>query len=378
MARRGFTAVMVVGLLTLAGSMATVAARKPKPKKGAEATRTAVTPTDPEKLSEFLIKPAEEAYKKNDFARAISLYRGILAIHGDGSDHAWKLAESWEAEGEFDSAIEELERYAAAVGEPAKRQKALDKIADLETREAGFGRRFQPAPAVKEATEAFKRGRAAYKAKRYADAILLFKAGSVMAPDLAGAYRELGFAYQELGRGDEANEFFMRYLRIRPFGKNADAVRQELARAKLVGKLDIESSFPCEQVWMNGQRMPANMKLPVKDLLLAPGRYKVLCYSEQYHFARYRTVEIATGQTATLKFQWAILENKLEPWGRIVIENPDRKGQMNDIGLFAEVGVPVPDDGRALDVILTAGDNSRRHRTTLRLEAGKRHVVKWP
>lgn len=335
-----------------------------------------------EALAQFLVKPAQEALARHDYGRAISLHRGLIAIRGEDSELVWPLAESWEAKGAFDAAIDELERYKTAVRDPEQRKRAEEKIASLQVREAGFtAGRFSPTPAAKEAQEAFRRGRIALKARRFAEAVLLFKAGIEMAPDVPGAYRELGFAYRELGREAEAREFFVRYLRMRPFGKNADQVRPLLAKANLLGKLRIESSpgLECEQVWIRGQMLPAGMHLPL-ELSAAPGRYKVLCYHEKLHFARFLSATVTPGQTATVSFLWAVIENRLEPWGRIVVEHPDpdHKGEMQDIGLWREVGVPVPDGGRALDAVLVAGDGSRKERMSLRLAPGKRLVVKWP
>lgn len=367
MASRGVVAVIAVGLLTF--SVDSVAAKKKKP--AAEAAPSG-------DLAAFLVKPAEEAMKKRDYALAVSLYSGIVAIRGTGDEAMWKLAEAWEIAGEFESAAEELQRYADTVTDATLKQKAQDKIAELGRREGGFGSgKFTPKTAKKEAAIAFKKGRDFFKKKKYAEAVLMFRAGIEMAPNMAGNYRELGQAYEKLGRGAEANDFFVRYLRMHPFGKNADEVRKQLAKAKLLGKVSIESSFPCEQVWVNGQPMEAKMKLPVKELTMAPGKYKALCYSEQFHLAHYERFEVVAGGSAKLVFAWAILENKLDPWGRIVLENPRKKGEMIDIGLFPEIGVPIPDDKRALDVVLTAGDGSKKVKRTLRLDAGKRHAIKW-
>jgi tetratricopeptide (TPR) repeat protein len=310
------------------------------------------------------------------YALAISLWRGVVAMRGDDDDAAWKLAEAFTLAGQFKSASRALAYYAAAVRDPVKKQKAQEEIASLDRREKGFSSgRFAPMPAVNEAKEAFKRGRAAFKAKKYEAASLYFKAGIVMAPDLAGNYRELGESLDKLGRAGEANEFFMRYLRIRPFGKNADNVRARLAKAKLVGALTIQSALPCDEVWIEGQRVPG--KLPIKAHPVAPGSYRLLCYSDTYHHAQYEDVEVKVGESVTAAFNWAILQNKLDPWGRVVIENPGDKSQMMDIGLWPEVGVPVPADRRALKIVMTAGDGSKKKEELVKLAPGQRYVLKW-
>ena len=59
------------------------------------------------------------------------------------------------------------------------------------------------------------------------------------------------------------------------------------------------------------------------------------------------------------------------------MENPDRANEMNDIGVWGEIGVPVPDDRRALRVVMRAGDASKRKELLLKLEAGKRIPLTW-
>jgi len=271
-----------------------------------------------------------------------------------------------------------LQQYAQAATEPLKKQKAQEEIASLARREKGFGTgRFKVEPAAKLAGEAFKRGRAAFKAKKYDLAAMYFKAGIEMAPDLVGNYRELGESLDKLGRTDEANQFFVRYLQRRPFGKNADLVRVRLAKAKLVGKLTIDSALPCDEVWINGQPLAASTKLPIKNHVVAPGSYKLLCFSAKYHHAQFERVEVKQGANVAVSFAWAVLENRLEPWGRVVIENPKDKTQMMDIGLWEEVGVPVPEDRRALKIVMTAGDGSKRKEEFVKLAPGQRIVLKW-
>jgi tetratricopeptide (TPR) repeat protein len=320
---------------------------------------------------------AEKAVKDRNYELAVSLWMGVVEIRGYGDDSVWKLVEAYELAGEFDDATVWLERYVAVATDATKKQKAVDEITALKTRPRGFSQKgFRPQSAKKEAAEAFKRGRAAFKAKKYAEAVQYFKAGAVMAPDLPGNYRELGQAYDKLGQANQANVFFVQYLQMRPFGKNADEIRPRLVKANMVGKLTIESALPCDDVVINGQLVPK--KLPVKDHVVAPGKYKLLCYSDKYRYAYYEKVEVKVGATAKVSFDWAIIENKLEPWGRIVIENADDPGKMQDVGLFPEVGVPVPKDRRALKVRITDGaDKTKTREEFLKLEPGKRYVLKW-
>jgi tetratricopeptide (TPR) repeat protein len=327
-------------------------------------------------LAAFLVKPARDALAARRFGLAISIYRGIIAIRGDADPAALELARAWTLAGEFDAAIEELTRHRRALADDAAIAAVERQIADLERRPRGFsGGVFEVPPAEAHAREAFRRGRRAMGARRFAEAAALFRAGVEMAPDLPGNHRELGEALSRLGRHDDARELFLRYLRLRPFGKTADEIRGRLAADGVLGRLSVASSFACEQVWMN--RQPVPLSLPIEDFPVAPGRYRILCYSERYHFARYVGVEVPRGGSARAELSWAIIENRLDPWGRIVMENPDRETEMNDIGVWDEIGVPVPEDRRALKFLLRAADSSRRKEIRIKLEAGKRIPLVW-
>jgi tetratricopeptide (TPR) repeat protein len=356
-------------------------AKKEQPKDAATAPKA--VPRD--ELSGFIVKAAEQAMKDRRYPLAISLWRGVVAIRGEDDDAMWKLSEAWTLAGDFDNAAEVLEVYAAATKDEVKRGKAREEIAALGRRERGFssqtGLRLEPA--TKEAQEAFKRGRAAYKKKQYEVAALYFKAGIEMAPDLPGNYRELGESLDKLGRAKDAEEFFLKYLRQRPFGKNADEVRKRLAKSKLLVKMSLDSVLPCELVligpgWKGQDYQVVPKKLPLKDHQVAPGKYRVLCYSERYHMAYNEYVEVKPG-SASIKvtFNFAVVVNKLDPWGRVVIEDPNKPGAMNDVGLFEEIGIPIPKDGRALKVRLTAGDNSKRKEELVKLAPGQRYELKW-
>lgn len=326
--------------------------------------------------ADFIVPAAESALRERRFGLAVSLWRGVVAIRGDADPAVEKLARAWTLAGEFDAAVEELERRKRAVTEPAEQERLTREIIDLEHRVKGFtGRVFEVVPAVAQAREAFRRGRSAYAAKQYAQAEALFRAGVEMAPDLPGNYRELGESLEQLGRTDDAIRFLGRYLRMRPYGKNADEVRTRLTAAGAIGWLSVGSSFACEQVWMNRQVVP--QRLPLVELAVAPGRYRLLCFNETYHFARYISVDVPTRGNVHADFSWAIIENKLDPWGRIVMENPDRQSEMNDIGVWNEIGVPVPEDQRPLKVLLRAGDASRQKELFLKLEAGRRIALTW-
>src|SRR5688500_6979294 len=83
-------AVMTVVALTLAFSGAGMAKKKGKPKPKED---DAEAGSDP---AAFLVKPAVEAVQARDFGLAVSLYRGIVAIRGDGDEAVWELVEAWQ------------------------------------------------------------------------------------------------------------------------------------------------------------------------------------------------------------------------------------------------------------------------------------------
>ena len=329
-----------------------------------------------EDLAAFLVAPAEAATKAGKLELAVSLWRGVVAIRGDGDEATWKLADVWVQAEEFQAAAEELSRFAAASGDPARADAAKKRIGELVGhRRAATGKEFQPQPAEAEAKEAFKRGRQYFDQKKYAEAAALFRAGTEMAPDLPGNFRELGECYDKLGKPEEASRFFMRYLWLRPFSKNLEPVRARLVKEGNVGKLSILSSFPSEVVMMNRQTLP--QKLPVVDVAVAPGHYRLLCYTEKYHFASYVDVDVAKGAVVKAAFNWAVIQNKLDPWGRIVMEDPDRPDWKMDLGLWSEVGVPLPLDNRKLRFYLHAGDGSRNKTLSIKLVPGATIPLEW-
>src|SRR5262245_44900994 len=162
-------------------------------------------------LASFLIRPAEDAMASRRFGLAVSLWRGVVAIRGDGSEAVWKLAQAWTLAGEFESAAEDLGRFARATTDDKRRGEALEQVAELDKRPKGFaGKVFEVVPAEKEAKEAFRRGRALFRARKYADAAALYRAGVEMAPDVAGNVRELASAYERLGRAADAQPVYLR------------------------------------------------------------------------------------------------------------------------------------------------------------------------
>ena len=220
-------------------------------------------------------------------------------------------------------------------------------------------------------------------------------------PTVSGWLRQIGVSYDKLGLPDQKLEFYHAYLHRRPFGKNADRVRRQLGRDnEALAQLSISSSLPCDEMWLNRQRVPAKLlgkrgkrrrgaesgrgaegrpASAIDGLLVAPGHYRALCVNYKYEIAYFEYAQVALGTPATLDFRWSIVVNDLkEPYGRITIENPRVPGVMMDLGISTpEVGVIVPKDGRALRVVLRDDSGSRHEDRTIVLRPGQRHVIKW-
>ena len=338
---------------------------------------TVKTKTSRADMSAFLVKPAAEAEKKREFARAIVLYRALVVARGPGSPEALKLAEMWALAGRPDRAREAFGAFIAATDDAKAREQAIKTRAALPA-EDPFARQLELPALDKEATRVFKAGRKAYKKKQYADALVQYQMGYALAPDLPGFLRELGATYEKLGGKAKAVDFYVSYLQQRPFGKNADEIRKEMKKLKVkLGKLSIKSSLPCEQVWLGGQVVPK--KLPVKDLTVAPGRYGLLCFNGRYGLYYRDYVTVGEGEDKAMDFRWAIIVNALEnPYGRISLESSWDKGVMMDLGIdLTELGVPVPDDNRALKMVLTDDAGTKSVERFQKLEPGQRYVIKW-
>ena len=329
-------------------------------------------------ISAWLVKPAEAAAAKRDWARAIPMYQALTVARGPTSAEARKLATLWTLAGQYDEARSVLEALVAATDNSQLVREARTEIDRLTRNADPFARQLDLEPVEDEAKKAFKQGRASFDKKKWGDALVFYTMGYALAPDLPGFLRELGATYDRLGEKDKKLDFYRRYLFRRPFGKNADLVRKELAVARgSLGKLTLASSLPCEEVWLNRQRVPG--KLPKKSVLLAPGSYKGLCYNARYEIAFFQYADVTPSSAATLSFNWAILVNSLQnPLGRISIENPQSPGLMIDLGISnPEVGVVVPNDGHALRMILKDDLGTRQEERFVKLQPGQRQVIKW-
>jgi hypothetical protein len=329
-------------------------------------------------LSQFLIGDAERAAKDRKWTIAIPYYQALAAARGPASPEAARLATLWTLAGQFESAAAVWTTFASASSDEKARGEALSEVTRLTANPDPFADRLELVPLAAPAKKAFTLGRKAFAAKQFGDALVYFHMGYSLAPDLPGFLRELGATYDKLGAPEKKREFYRRYLLQRPFGANADIVRRELSTAKdSLGTLLISTSLPCEQLWINRQRVTT--KLPPAGLLVAPGTYKGLCFAAKYEMALFEYAVVEPGKPARLDFVWGIVVNKLtNPYGRISLENPKAPGVMIDLGISSnEIGVAVPPDKRPLKIEVKDDLGSRVEKRTIKLEAGQRTVVTW-
>jgi hypothetical protein len=335
-------------------------------------------------LSAFLEKPAKaaEADTKNGRPKAIIIYRALVVARGPGSPEARKLADLLRLTGQNEDAKDVLKEYVANATDPSAIVDAQNALATL-TGNDPFATRLKFPSQDKLAKQAFKNGRAAFKKKKYGDALIDYAMGFKLSPDLPGFLRELGATYDKLGASAQKDDYYLRYLRQRPFGKNSDEIRKALT-ASVLGTMSMTTSLPCDEVWIapaGADGVPVPGKLPKKDMKMAPGDYDGACYSPKYGAFIKGHATVAAGATVSMDFKWAIVSNKLaNPLGRIVIENAlDTTGKtMIDLGVDkSDFGVPVPDDGHALHVIAKTDDNSKTEDKYVKLEPGKTTTITW-
>jgi tetratricopeptide (TPR) repeat protein len=344
----------------------------------AELYQTVSTKKSRAELSQYLVKPAEKAAKARDWARAIPLYQALVVARGPASAEQKQLATLWTLAGQNEDAAEAWNAYAAATADAKEKADALAEATRLGAAPDPYAVKLTLTTNASEAKTAFLAGRAAFGAKRYGDALVDFHIGYALAPDLPGFLRELGSTYDKLGAADRKREFYRRYLVQRPFGANADIVREELAKDKdQLGTLLVSSSLPCTELWVNREKITG--KLPDKGLVVAPGSYKGLCFNPKYEMALFEYATVEPGKPAAMTFRWAIVVNKLDhPLGRIAVENAKAPGTMIDLGITSpEVGVLVPSDGRKLKMVLKDDSGLRTEERQVQLEPGQHFVVTW-
>jgi hypothetical protein len=355
---------------------------KPDPPKAPDdPVYTAKTSVSRKDMSQYLVKPATAAADKRDWGRAIVLYTALQVARGPGSAEARKLADLWALAGDGERAVQVLDRYIAAADDATQVSEAKAARARMAAIEDPFAQRLRLPNLTAEAKKTFDLGRKAFKKKKYGDALVYYRMGYALDPDLPGNLRELGSTYEKLGAKDKMIDFYVAYLVRRPLGKNADDIRKVLAKEKgLLGTLNISTALECAELWLNGVPVPGVKPKKPKKLTVAPGEYTGLCYQPEYALVfKITRLPVTAGGKTEMAFNWALIENKLEnPYGRISIESSYAPGVMMDLGIDTPVRAAiVPSDGRSLKMVLTDDSGQRSEERHIKLEPGQRYVIKW-
>jgi len=261
------------------------------------------------------------------------LYRGAVALTGDNPKLMYRLAQVYRMSGQFVEASETFRRF-------IKISKDTKKIASAQTAIKAMA--SMPAPFVDSdltahasarpfGVKAFTLGLKAARRRRYQTSIQYFQAALMLDPTLVGALRWIGQVYAKLHQSKQAQQYYVRYLRVMPGGKNAREVRKRLQKSPVLGKLTMTASFPCE-IWVN--RAPlVRRKTPIKDLLMPEGEYSIIFYHRGYHVGRKMRVFVKRGRVTRVNFGVGVMEVKLTPWARIRVDG-------RDVGLWNQIGVP--------------------------------------
>jgi Flp pilus assembly protein TadD len=313
----------------------------------------------------WLERAAEQAVVAGQFGRAVSLLRGLAALRPRDPSPLFRLAEVFTLAGLYEEAMVEYKRFAdRPEADPVRRARAKSEIERLAEAPAPFTETlFRAAPATAESKRLFDSGKKNAQGKHYDAAIAELQAALLLDPDLPGPYRLLGAVYGKVGDRGQERLFLADYLRVRPDGKIADAVRARLREAKILGTVTLEASFPC-RIFINGR--DTGKVTPVKKYELPAGKYIIGFENEQYHIVRNMRVEVEVGKDVQRQFAFGILNTKLDPWARVRVNG-------KDVGLWDESGIP---EGKHV-VSYKSFDGSREKTVELDIKGGARAKLRW-
>jgi len=139
---------------------------------GTDLYQTVPTQKTRAQLSDSLVAPATKAVKANDFAHAIPLYQALVVARGPGSPEAKELAALWAAAGQNEDAAAAWTSFAAAIDDPAARDRATAEAKRLAA--TPDSDKLSLADLVADARRLFTLGRAAFAAKQYGDALVYY------------------------------------------------------------------------------------------------------------------------------------------------------------------------------------------------------------
>ncbi len=321
--------------------------------------------------ADWLIKDAETAINLGQTGKAIAIYRGAVVLRDEDPELVFRLADAYRMAGELAEASQEFRRFLEISKDPKRRKEAREAIAVMAKMPALFVDRDlkREVYSREHGVEAFKRGRAMSRKKRNDMAVRYFEAALMLDPTLVGVLRWLGQIYAATDDKTKAAEYYARYLRTMPAGKNADIVRKRLMEVdeKFMGSLSLTSSYPCE-VWINGVPVTGR-STPIKNFRLPDGEYSIVFYNREYHIGHKQRVFVKRTEQETIHFPFGILETKLEPWARVRVDGLD-------VGLWNTVGIPARD--KPYTVRFVSHDGKKRMEKQITIEAEKTVTVdKW-
>ncbi len=218
------------------------------------------------------------------------------------------------------------------------------------------------------AKKLFKAARSFMRSRKYRKAERTLRAAVMLDPMLKGVLPKMEYLFRKLKDKKGVTEFYLWYLRIRPAGPYAAKIRRKLRKSNLLGRVDIESSWPCmvtidNHTLMN--RRGKEIRTPVKGLTLPEGRYSIGFICLEHHLAKRFPVSVRKGQNAKVRLDYGVLRVSLKPWGRIKIAPVagPRKGRFMDLGLYEKIGVPA---GKyVLQAVAHDGSKKLRHEISI-------------
>jgi tetratricopeptide (TPR) repeat protein len=325
----------------------------------------------PPPMAKKLNDDAQKALVAGQMALAATLVRGAWEISRDAQT-LQQLAQINTMTGQLDEAMESYQLLLKMKPPKQVAELARSEIQRLKNMPPSFADELPPrVRATAEAKQAYTHGLKLAKSKdRKAlnQATRYLRAALVLDPELPGTYRVLGAVYGKMKDPAKEQAFFQDYLRIRPDGRIAEAVRKRLKPTGVLATVTLTSSFPCE-VWVNGREL--HRKTPVKDLLLPSGKHIISFTNvDQYHLVRNMRVWLGKGQKTTVDLPIGVLEVKLKPWARV-------RAFGQDLGLWSTIGFPLDRTNR-YELKLTAHDGSRSKNVAVTFRPGKTHTIsRW-
>lgn len=313
----------------------------------------------------YLEKTAEQSVIAGQLPRAVTLLRGLAALKPEDPSPIYRLAEVYTLAGQYEEAIAEYRRFRDhRAADPARKGRAESEAKRLEEAPAPFAESvFKMVPATAEAKRLFDQGKKSAQEKRYQSAVSELEAAMLLDPDLPGPYRLLGAVYGKTGAKAEERKFLAEYLRVRPDGKIADTVRQQLKNDNVLGSITVDASFPC-RVTINGRDV--GKTTPLKKFLVPAGKYVVGLENEKYHIVRLLRVDVTAGKESEKKFNFGVLSTKLDPWARVRVDG-------KDVGLWDEAGIP---EGKHT-IYYKSHDGKLEKSVQLEIKGGTRTKLTW-